>query len=340
MMRILHHSYFLQNIIPIGIFFIINVVNKYFNTMKDKQANKLDSFYEAQKVPRVVHFLRFYFSKMGWAFPKFSAKLFWTLFTTPKKRELKERHQKFYATAEQVRSFDVEGKEYISYTWGKGSKTVLLLHGWEGMAADWQLLVEAFLAAGDYKVIALDFPAHGNAAGKRSNMAVFIKGLMHLLPEIGHVHALIGHSLGANSAFFALERMKESAKVEHLVMLGSYPIPYHFFKTFQRFMHIPKPLFEKCVEQIMDMLAVDVRQLNMYEMRYNIPAKRVLLIHDLEDEVADIAKARALESEWDKVDLFSGNHGGHYRHFRHKDVIAKIIAHCAEPVEAAAMSAN
>jgi pimeloyl-ACP methyl ester carboxylesterase len=292
--------------------------------MEKNSTGKLDNFYAAQKVPFAVKALRLYFSKMGWLFPDYSAKLFWTMFTSPKKRTLKERHINFLNSALERNSFFIESKEYITYTWGNGPKTVILMHGWEGMAADWQLLIEELKNDSSLKIIAIDFPAHGNAGGNLSNMAYFIKGLTYIIEKNGPVYAIIGHSLGANSAFFALEKMRENAKVEHLIMLGSYPIPFHFFETFQRFMKISPKLFNGISARIFKKLGIDVRQLNMYEQYQNIHADNILLIHDVHDEVADMAKVDALKKEWKQANIFSGEHGGHYRHFRNKDVISKI----------------
>lgn len=293
----------------------------------DKQQNgELVNFYESQKVPMSVRALRFYFNKIGWMFPKQSAELFWKLFTTPKARKIKEWHLEFLATARKDR-FKVNGDEYLTYEWGTGDKTVIMVHGWEGMATDYKNMIDALLEEGGYRIIALDFPAHGQAAGKQSHMLKFIEGLQYLLRKEQKIHALIGHSLGANSAFFGLADLKEEVEVEHLVMLGSYPIPFHFFKTFKQFMKIPHNLFEKMIDHVEDKYldGREVRALNMYQQRYKMPVNRVLLVHDEKDEVAKIDKVKALAAEWDKVSVLFGEHGGHYKHFRHAEVVERVV---------------
>lgn len=293
----------------------------------DKQQNgELVNFYESQKVPMSVRALRFYFNKIGWMFPKQSAELFWKLFTTPKVRKIKDWHLEFLSTARKD-SFEVNGDEYLTYEWGSGEKTVIMVHGWEGMATDYKKMIDALLEEGGYRIIALDFPAHGQAAGKQSHMLKFIEGLQTLLQKEQKVHAVIGHSLGANSAFFSLANLRNKVEVEHLVMLGSYPIPYHFFKTFKQFMKIPHGLFEKMVDHVEDKYldGREVRILNMYEQRYKMPVNRVLLVHDENDEVARIDKVKALAAEWDKVSVLFGEHGGHFKHFRHAEVVERVV---------------
>ncbi len=295
--------------------------------MSKKQEGQLDNFYTNQKLPLAIRALRFYFKHLGWIAPKKSAQLFWKLFTTPKSRQIKAWHLEFLATAKQNR-FEIEGEEYLSYTWGAGSKTVVLLHGWEGMATDYKKMIDALLAEGEYRIIAVDFPAHGRAAGKQSNMLKFMAGIKHILLEEQRVYALVGHSLGANAAFFALAELKQKVDVEHFVMLGSYPVPYHFFKTFKNFMQIPHALFERIVDDIEQekIGRSDLRKMNMYELRYKLPVKSVLLVHDEQDEVANIEKVKALAAEWDRVSVLFGEHGGHFKHFRHPEVIERILA--------------
>src|SRR5690606_13385357 len=121
---------------------------------------------------------------------------------------------------------------------------------------------------GDYTVIAFDFPAHGTASGEHSSLVAFMKGTKELLQRLGTIYAIVGHSLGASSAFFSLAALGNDVKVEHLLMLGSYPIPFHFFRTFQDFMEIPQPLFEKCVDYAEKLVGVHIRSYNMFEMRY------------------------------------------------------------------------
>lgn len=289
------------------------------------QNGKLDNFYQSQKVPMSIRALRFYFKRVGWLFPERSAKLFWTLFTRPRKRSLKDWHQAFLDSAAAKESFSIDGLQYITYTWGNGPKTVVLLHGWEGMAVDFKKLIEALLQTGEYKIIAFDFPGHGTAAGNHSSLVAFMKGTKHLLSGLGEVHTIVGHSLGASAAFFSLAALSKEVKVEHLVMLGSYPIPYHFFRTFQNFMEIPQPLFDKCVDYAEKLVGVHIRSYSMYEMRYLVNADRVLMVHDIHDEVSDIEKAKALAAEWEGVEVFFGEHGGHFKHFRHPEVVERIV---------------
>jgi pimeloyl-ACP methyl ester carboxylesterase len=293
----------------------------------DKQQNgELVNFYESQKVPMSVRALRFYFNKIGWMFPKQSAELFWKLFTTPKSRKIKDWHKEFLSTAKKDR-FELNHNEYLTYEWGTGDKTVVMVHGWEGMTTDFKRIIDALLKEGGFRIIAIDFPAHGLAAGKQSHMLKFIEGLQYLLKKEQKVHAVIGHSLGANSSFFSLANLKDEVEVEHLVMLGSYPIPYHFFKTFKTFMKIPHNLFEKMVDHVEDKYldGREVRALNMYEQRYKMPVNKVLLVHDEHDEVANIDKVKALAAEWDKVSVLFGTHGGHFKHFRHPEVVNRVV---------------
>ena len=304
----------------------------------NKQANgKLDNFYQSQKLPMSVRAIQLYFKRIGWMFPRQSAKLFWKLFTTPRNRKIKDWQQDFLDSAAVADTFIIDGLEYKTYSWGNGPKTVLMLHGWEGMTVDFKKMIDALLEEGEYRIISFDFPGHGTAEGSHSSLVAFMKGTKQILRKLKTVHAVIGHSLGASASFFSLAELNKEVKTEHLVMLGSYPIPFHFFRTFQNFMEIPQPLFEKCVDYAEDLVNMNIRGYNMYEMRYNIPAQSVLMIHDIHDEVADIEKAKALAAEWEGTDILVGDHGGHFKHFRHPEVVQRVVEQLKQH-ESAALS--
>ena len=289
------------------------------------QAGELGNFYKKQELPLAVKALRFYFRNLGSFAPNYSTKLFWKLFTQPNPRKIKDWHKEFLASAKNKSRFEVEGHEYCLFEWGEGNKTIILAHGWEGMTPDFKRLIEALLAqSDDYRIISIDFAAHGAAAGQQSNLPIFMLGLKELLRKEKEVYALIGHSLGACASFFAGLEEREEVHIQKLVMMGAYPIPYHFFLTFKEFMQVPDALFRKIFNNIQEQLDWDISQYNMYEQRYKLPVQEVLLVHDELDEVADFEKIRALAAGWEKVEVFYGRHGGHSRHFRHKEVVEVV----------------
>src|SRR5437870_5370277 len=95
-----------------------------------------------------------------------------------------------------------DGPELGVWDWGDGP-TVLLVHGWNGNAAQLAGLVPPLLRAG-YYVAAPDLPAHGASAGTHTNVRAMADALLRLGRRVGPVHAVIAHSLGAAASVIAL----------------------------------------------------------------------------------------------------------------------------------------
>ncbi len=95
------------------------------------------------------------------------------------------------------------GDENIAvWDWGEGP-TVLLVHGWNGCAAQMSRFIEPLVRAG-YYVVAPDLPAHGASSGRRTNLFEFAEAIALLGRRVGPVHGVIAHSLGAAAAAISL----------------------------------------------------------------------------------------------------------------------------------------
>lgn len=91
--------------------------------------------------------------------------------------------------------------------WGDRGPVVLALHGWEGRATQFRYLAEAIVQSGR-TLIALDAPAHGQSPGRTAHPRLFAEALSEVAAEItaerGNLETVIGHSMGAGAAAYAL----------------------------------------------------------------------------------------------------------------------------------------
>src|SRR3954468_24873215 len=94
------------------------------------------------------------------------------------------------------------GSDLAVWDWGDG-RTVLLVHGWNGNAAQLSGFVTPLVRAG-YYVAAPDLPAHGSSAGARTTVRDRADALLRLGRRVGPVHAVIAHSLGAAATVIAM----------------------------------------------------------------------------------------------------------------------------------------
>jgi len=268
--------------------------------------------------------IQFYYKYLGNIFPRLSTYLFAKLFSKLKKRELKKRHLDFLETSEKKKLI-IDNNNLQFYFWGTGNKTILIVHGWEGIAADFRAIINELLKAG-YSVVAFDLPAHGNSSGKITHLPMIISLLKKTISELGPFYGVVSHSLGAAASAFACAELNGNNQLSKLVLMGLHPEPFTFFKQIGAMLKINDKLFEKCVKYVENRVGRKVQEMSIYKSHNLISAKKVLLIHDKYDEVINIEIIEKLNNDWKNSELFTGKHGGHYKHFKHNKVVEKIVA--------------
>lgn len=126
-------------------------------------------------------------------------------FCTPAERELTNFDVRSVAKAEKS-EIEFEGYKLPLYSWGNGKK-VLLVHGWGSRASHLGLMAQSIASAG-FRVVAFDAPAHSSVHIKplktTSNMFEFGRALHTVAKELGDIHAVVAHSLGAATAAFTV----------------------------------------------------------------------------------------------------------------------------------------
>ncbi|WP_460795990.1 alpha/beta hydrolase [Microbacterium sp. GXF0217] len=90
----------------------------------------------------------------------------------------------------------VRGRDVVTYRWGDGPRTVLVLHGWMGRATQFAPLARELVAAG-LRVVSFDAPAHGASSGRRTDIRDWMAAIDGMQRRFGPFDAVIGHSVGA-----------------------------------------------------------------------------------------------------------------------------------------------
>ena len=126
-------------------------------------AFQLETLPQKQKseYPFYLIFVKWSFAIFGSIFPKAVANLAYRIFTTPRMRAV---HKRTDEIIESARLFEVlYGKIILKgYEWGRGARTILLVHGWESRGTALRSFVPGLVQAG-FRVVAFDGPAHGNS---------------------------------------------------------------------------------------------------------------------------------------------------------------------------------
>ncbi|AJR03668.1 alpha/beta fold hydrolase [Siansivirga zeaxanthinifaciens] len=148
--------------------------------------------------------------------PQYAAKIAVTLFSTPRKGQLKEKDIKFLSAAKHT-SIQYEKFKIKTYHWSGKKETILLVHGWESNTARWKDLIN-LLQLEDYNIIALDAPAHGATGNKIFNAVLYSECINKVLEHF-KIDIIIGHSIGGTAS--ALTLNKYEPPITKLILLGA-----------------------------------------------------------------------------------------------------------------------
>jgi pimeloyl-ACP methyl ester carboxylesterase len=218
------------------------------------------------------------------------------------------------------------------WDWGEGP-TVLLVHGWNGYAAQMSRFVEPLVRAG-YYVAALDLPAHGASSGRRTNLAEFAEAIGLLGRRVGPVHGVIAHSLGAAAAAIALARGLD-AKRAVLLAPPSRPQPYAM--AFAEALGLSAPRTSALLANI-DRIVGGVDNIDLRRLGKSQRA-RALVLHDPADREVPVTEGKAVAESWPGAAFEALPGRGHTRLLRDGEVVRKAVAFVTEAEVPVAVSA-
>lgn len=224
------------------------------------------------------------------------------------------------------------GSELAVWDWGEG-RTVLLVHGWNGNAAQLSGFVPPLVRAG-YYAAAPDLPAHGFSAGARTNVRAMADALLRLGRRVGPVHAVIAHSLGAAATVIA---QAEGLGAERTVLIAPPADLPRYAGLFGRTLGLSSRSTEGFLARIDRVLggraAFDLVNL---ARRQSSPMR---VLHDPEDREVPFADGLALASAWPGASIEPLVRAGHTRALRDPEVISKAVAFVSDPTHPVALTA-
>jgi pimeloyl-ACP methyl ester carboxylesterase len=100
--------------------------------------------------------------------------------------------------------------------------TVMLVHGWTSEAAFMTAFIEPLRRSG-FRVVAFDFPAHGQSPGQRTNLADCARSMLSVAEHYGPIDAVVAHSFGGFVSLLVAEGgppLPRAHKIGRLVLLA------------------------------------------------------------------------------------------------------------------------
>ena len=212
-----------------------------------------------------------------------------TEFCTPPYIPASEREIQLLKTADTF-TVPFENNKIPCYKWGEG-KTIVLAHGWSSRASHWLFLARTLVSAG-YHVVAFDAPAHSsvNAPSRKtsSNLFEFSRAISAVANSLYHVHAIIGHSLGAAAAVFSLSGFPHleanQIVVEKLVLISSPVSIAAIIQNFSKRYGLDPHETEILKQGLEHDFQMNVDQYYIKDVLNQCKDTQVMVIHDKDDD--------------------------------------------------------
>ena len=254
--------------------------------------------------------LQLYFKILDKLSPSLAARKMYTIMTNPRVRKLRDFEEKILNEAKQER-ISFQGFEIQTYHWGTPkSKTVLLVHGWEGQAGNFGSLVPVLLELG-YQVVGYDAPAHGNSSKGKTNM-FDIPELTGQFLEKYQPELLISHSFGSVVTAMTLKK-HPTVMVKNWIMITTPYIYLNYIKGVSNFFGLSPKTFKKLIRQVEANLGEPIENLNMATYCSSLTnIEQATIIHSIQDKVIPIDSARKTNAGFAKSQLIELDHLGHY----------------------------
>lgn len=246
---------------------------------------------KVEKLPAKVKWMQRFFKVAGEVAPSTTLPILVKLLFTPTKRRLKPPHEALLTQAEKhtlkTHEFQAPDKKLkvAYYTWGKGEKLVILVHGWDAKALDYYKLIPILVEQG-YKVIAFDGPAHGQSEGESTHLMHFRYVLQDLINKVGEPYAIIGHSMGGGAACYLL--MESKLSIKRLGLLAIPIVSQRYFEGMFNFMKVPVKMQKLFFKGMKEKIGVGIEQYNLITRPEQIKAEEILMMYDPNDEVISL----------------------------------------------------
>ena len=187
--------------------------------------------------------------------------------------------------------------------------TVLLVHGWTSEASFMSAFARYFRGRG-FRVVMFDFPAHGQSAGRRTNIIDCAHAIREVAELLGPVHYVVSHSLGGLASLLACwggKPMTHAYPFEGFVFVS---LPNSFHALVRQFSS-SRSLSPEAQRQFEKMLELEGhRRLDDFTGANLLPAtsRPALLLHCADDREIPLENAQqvAIASPTAQLKTFQG----------------------------------
>jgi pimeloyl-ACP methyl ester carboxylesterase len=260
---------------------------------------------------------------LAWLAPDVAAGWAERMFLSPRRHARPASERQW---AESARRGEVRYRTQLlpTYSWGSGP-AVLLVHGWEGRATQLGAFVPALVEAG-YRVVAVDFPGHGEAEEALSSVADFADALRTVVQRLGPFNAVVAHSMGAAATVLSHTLLPFEAR---LVLIGAPRGPRRFFDAFMNHLGVSPSLSARVGRRIEQRYGFSFSALDVDDFGPRV-ALPTLVVHDRGDKEVPFEHANAITRALPAATLVATDGLGHRRILRDASIIDLAVRFIAE----------
>jgi pimeloyl-ACP methyl ester carboxylesterase len=259
--------------------------------------------------------LRVFFAGLSRISPRAAGRSALRVFCTPRKHHRPGWESDVARRGARIRV----GPHLAARAFGSGP-IVLLVHGWEGRGTQLGRFVDPLVQAG-FRVIALDLPAHGESAGRRTDLIECTEALRKVGRDLGPVAAVVAHSFGGAITTLALERGLDAGAV---VLIASPSSIRDVLRRFEELVGLSAKAASAFHAAIERQTRVKVADVEIFERvsGLRVPA---LIVHDRGDREVPFHDAERLAARWPGAALAATDDLGHRRILKDDGVIQRVV---------------
>lgn len=263
--------------------------------------------------------LRLGFRALRWLSPDLAQRGAERLFSSPRRHREPDAER----TARQCgRTFHFvsNGLRLRGQAWGEGP-AILCLHGWEGRGTQFHAFIEPLTEAG-FSVLTFDQPGHGGSQGRRSGPLEWAQATRDLVAQVGPIHGLVAHSLGAAGAAIAMDH---GVHVPRAVFLAPPAKPDPYYDNVLALLGFPASEHPAAFAAYAQRTGLPPERIRLHSLASRLAAP-MLVIHDRGDREVPWSDGEAIASAWPSANLLTTEGLGHRRILRDAAVIEAAVA--------------
>lgn len=266
----------------------------------------------------MLKFYQYYIKILSIISPKIASNFAIKLFCTPINKKLRDREIEILRLAES-QNIAFEDTFIKKYTWGNGSKTALLVHGWESNAGSLGAFVK-LLTENNYTVIGFDCPAHGQSGGKQTTLFRNSDAALLICNQIGHIDIAITHSFGSVVLMNAI-LLHKNISLDKLVMITTPNELQKAFDDFYNLLKINHRVKQRMEQKMEKQYNIKIKDMTASALCHQLHLKHAIIVQDKQDKVIPFYNAEIVAKNLKNCQLIRIENAGHYKILWDKRVV-------------------